>query len=241
MAKRDKRGQNKAKVGKQTGIEKYLKFPSGSFDHIPHYARDVAIRAIKKVMRRERSRLFRQGLYYIVLADLCRSTEASAVLGVEANKQRVETFILSCIEALGWSSARNYFLPVREIGDAVLILFSSFEDAYDWWGDANAAIHSRNALWCSSLKPKLRKHFSIEFKTVVHLGEVAYSDQTIPMAQAVNEVFKFEKKFGAGEFGLTEPSLRSASPLLPGIGLRPQYIGKATAPGSTPTKLYRLI
>jgi hypothetical protein len=107
-------------------IDEFLGFDAGTFDHIPHYARQDAIDAMRQVMKVERSRLFRPGLYYIVLSDLCRSTEASAILGTALNKKRVESFILRCVECLTYINPQNYFWFVREIGDAVLLLFSSF-------------------------------------------------------------------------------------------------------------------
>lgn len=51
-------------------IDEYLGFDAGTFNHIPHYARQDAIDAMRQVMKLERSRLFRPGLYYIVLSDL---------------------------------------------------------------------------------------------------------------------------------------------------------------------------
>jgi hypothetical protein len=118
-------------------IDEYLGFEAGTFNHIPHYAREEAIDAMRQVMKVERSRLFRPGLYYIVLSDLSRSTEASAILGTDLNKKRVESFILRCVECLTYINPENYFWFVREIGDAVLLLFSSFRDAYTGGGAWN--------------------------------------------------------------------------------------------------------
>src|SRR5271157_3499893 len=114
-------------------IEEYLKLQPGSFDHIPHYARESAIDAIRHVMRLERKQLFRPGLYYILLSDLCRSTEASRHIGANLNRSRIETFILTCTEALGSIDLENYAIFLREIGDAVLMLFSSFQDILSWY------------------------------------------------------------------------------------------------------------
>jgi class 3 adenylate cyclase len=213
-------------------IEKYLNLRPGSFDHIPHYARASAIDAIRSVMRLERKNIFREGLYYIVLCDLCRSSEGAAKLGQELNKDRIETFILTCIEALAHFEPRNYFLPVREIGDAVLILFASFEDALAWWREMNGNLAFRNYMWEHDIPRSLRRTFRCEAKTVVHTGEVAYSDQNIPVAQAVNEVFKIEKMFKANELGITEPVRISAAPILREHGLQPKSRGTAILPGS---------
>jgi hypothetical protein len=47
-------------------VESYLKLDPGAFDHIPHYAREAALDAIRHVMKLEKSHLFRPGLYYIL-------------------------------------------------------------------------------------------------------------------------------------------------------------------------------
>lgn len=183
-------------------------------------------------MDMERRRLFREGLYYIVLCDLCRSSEAAAKLGKDRNRDRIETFILTCIEALAQFEPRNYFLPIREIGDAVLILFSSFEDALEWWHELNRGLASRNAMWEFEIPRPLRVTFRCEAKTVIHTGEVTYSDENIPVAQAVNEVFKIEKLFKANELGITDPVRISAAPILRGHGLQAKSRGSAVLPGS---------
>jgi class 3 adenylate cyclase len=213
-------------------IEKYLGFPRGSFDHIPHYAREQALHAIKNVRDMERKRVFRPGLYYIVLSDLSRSTETSAALGHELNRRRIETFILTSIEALGCFDPRNYFLPVREVGDAVLILFSSFADVHDWWRTANQLLGGRNWMWGKQLKKNVFSKFRMEAKTIVHSGEVAYSDGSIPVARAVNEVFKVEKLFRAGELGVTDSALMSIRPILIDLDLKPRWRSTAKLPGT---------
>jgi len=53
------------------GLERYLNLPSGTLRNVPIYARKPAVDAIMKVQEMERTSLFRPGLYYIVLADLC--------------------------------------------------------------------------------------------------------------------------------------------------------------------------
>jgi class 3 adenylate cyclase len=213
-------------------IEKYLGLRPGSFDHIPHYARGSAMEAIRSVMEMERRRIFREGLYYITLCDLCRSSEAAAKLGQERNRDRVETFILACIEALAQFQPRNYFLPVREIGDAVLILFSSFGDSLEWWREMSNGLEFRNWLWEHEIPRSMRRTFRCEAKTAIHVGEVAYSDHNIPVAQAINEVFKIEKRFRANELGITEPVRISTSAILRDNNLTPRPRGKIILPGT---------
>lgn len=210
-------------MGRITGkaIDEFLGFDAGTFNHIPHYARQEAIDAMRQVMKVERSRLFRPGLYYIVLSDLCRTTEASAILGTALNKKRVESFILRCVECLTYINPQNYFWFVREIGDAVLLLFSSFEDAFTWWCRMESWIDIQNALWKMDLSAEQFKTFYIEAKTVIHAGEVAYSDNTIPVALAVNQTFKIEKLFGPSELGITHIVKTTAEPIITSLKLSP--------------------
>ena len=60
------------------GIERFLNLPVGTLRNIPVYARVAVIEAIRKVQDLEKHSLFRPGLYYIVLADLCGNTAFNA-------------------------------------------------------------------------------------------------------------------------------------------------------------------
>ncbi|XUX00742.1 MAG: hypothetical protein TUN42_01800 [Dehalogenimonas sp.] len=234
-------------MGRTSGkaIDKYLGFEPGTFDHIPHYARGEAMDAMRQVMKVERSKLFRPGLYYIVLSDLSRSTETSSILGTTLNRKRVESFILRCVECLRYIEPENYFWFVREIGDAVLLLFSSFKDAYTWWWHTESWLDTQNGLWSTELsgeKSSLKQleTFSIEAKTVIHAGEVAYSDNNIPLALAVNQTFKIEKLFGPHELGVTHMVKTAAEPVMTSLGLNPIRKNRSIIlPGSTErTPLY---
>lgn len=223
-------------------MEKYLKLKPGTFDHIPHYAREAALDAIRHVMELKERHLFRPGLYYILLSDLCRSTEASLHLGAELNRLRVETFILNCIEALGSIELKNYAMFLREIGDAVLIIFSSFRDILEWYTTMRIFLTKRNQMWSFDLAPDQYRHFKLEAKTVVHTGEVFYSDHNIPMAYAVNQVFKVEKLFKARELGVTQSTLSSILPVLKGTRFGYRKREKVVLPGDKePIDTYVLI
>ena len=214
-------------------VERYLNLNPGAFDHIPHYAREAALDAIRQVMELEKNQLFRPGLYYILLSDLCRSTEASLHLGTELNRLRVETFILNCIDALGSTELQNYAMFLREVGDAVLIIFSSFSDVLEWYMTMQMFLAKRDQM-CAfelGLGQEQYKHFKLEAKTVVHAGEVFYSDKKIPMAFAVNQVFKVEKLFKAGELGVTQTVLSSGLPILKGTFFEYKKRAKVTLPG----------
>ena len=220
-------------------VEEYLKLEPGAFDHIPHYAREASLSAILEVRALEEESLFRLGLYYIVLADLCRSTETSLSLGTKLHTRRVETFILQCVDALGNIRLSNYSLFVREIGDAVLILFSSFEDVFAWWSTMEQWIAMSNQLWSIELTDEQYRHFMIEAKTVVHAGEVAYSEKKIPLSHAVNKTFKVEKVFSSGELGCTQVAREAAAPVMKSLGLHPRKRGEILLPGERlPTSTY---
>ena len=66
-------------------VEEFLRLEPGSFDHIPHYAREAALSAIEDVRKLESQQAFRPGIYYIVLSDLSRATRTSATLGKDLN------------------------------------------------------------------------------------------------------------------------------------------------------------
>lgn len=219
------------------GVEKFLGFDPGTFDHIPHYAREEALFALRRVRDMEKRHVFRPGLYYTVLSDLCRATEASLVLGNELSKKRIETFILTCVEALGRIDTTNYHVFLREIGDAVLMLFSSFRDAYEWWHTMQSWLEGRNGMWASErdMSRAEYKHFRLEAKTIIHAGEVDYSDNNIPLAAAVNQVFKIEKNFKAYELGISQQTLSCVRPILRTLKLSPKLRGKVKLPGEIET------
>lgn len=155
------------------------------------------------------------------------------VLGNRISQKRIETFILTCIDALGHIETTNYHVFLREIGDAVLLLFSSFEDAYEWWVTMHSWLYGRNNLWISDLglSQSERKHFRLETKTIIHAGEVSYSGSNTPLSAAVNQVFKAEKTFKANELGITHHALSCAKPLLRQMRLSAHRRCEITLPG----------
>lgn len=219
--------------GTAADVDEFLGFPPGTFDHIPHYARVDALAALLHVREMEQQNVFRPGLYYAVLSDLCRATEASLVLGNDISRKRIETFILTCVDALGHIETTNYHLFLREIGDAVLLLFSSFEDAYDWWLTMNSWLNGRDGMWTMEmdLTREERKQFKLECKTIIHAGEIGYSGGNVPVSAAVKQVFKVEKMFRPHELGITHSALTCARPLLRSMRLRPALRGKVALPG----------
>jgi len=219
--------------GSAAEVDKFLGFEPGTFDHIPHYARFEALSALLHVRKMEKNHVFRPGLYYTVLSDLCRATEASLVLGNDISKKRIETFILTCVDALGHIETTNYHLFLREIGDAVLMLFSSFDDAYQWWLTMHSWLDGRDRMWGAELDLSRaeQKHFRLEAKTIIHAGEVSYSGRNIPISAAINQVFKVEKHFRENELGITHHALLCARPVLRKFKLRPTLRDSVKLPG----------
>jgi hypothetical protein len=219
--------------GTAADVDKFLGFESGTFDHIPHYARYEALDALLRVRDMEKNHVFRPGLYYIVLSDLCRATEASLVLGNDISGKRVQTFILTCVDALGHIETTNYHLFLREIGDAVLMLFSSFKDAYEWWLTMHSWLNGRDSMWRDELDLSRaeQKQFRLEAKTIIHAGEVSYSGRNIPLSAAINQVFKVEKNFKENELGITEYTLLCARPVLRELKLSQNLRASVKLPG----------
>lgn len=201
----------------------YLGISKDGLNHIPGYARRAALEAIKKVRDLEKANLFRPGLYYVVLIDLVGSTKASLHLGHELNKRRIETFIAATVEALGQISPQNYVQFVKEIGDASLFIFSSFHDLYSWWQKAeeNFEAYNQEIEHEDELEEQQLPIFRLSAKTVVHLGEVSFSEGKNPVAFAVNQVFKIEKLFTAGQLGATDAVKEAAAPNLIDLKLTP--------------------
>jgi class 3 adenylate cyclase len=162
-------------------------------------------------------------------------------LGNEISKKRVETFILTCVDALGHIDTTNYHLFLREIGDAVLLLFSSFSDVYQWWFTMNSWLSGRDNMWMAELdlSGSEQKQFRLECKTIIHAGEIDYSGGNVPVSAAVNQVFKVEKLFRPHELGITKAALTCARPSLRSCKLRPVLRGDVSLPGdSEPMGVY---
>jgi class 3 adenylate cyclase len=213
--------------------EAFLGLQPGAFAHIPSYALPGALAAIKKVKDLEEKKIFRPGLYYIALTDLTASTEASKRLGAKLNQQRIEAFVTATVEALGVIQLRSYAQFVKEIGDATLFVFSSFEDLHDWWKASQTTLIDYNDefLHSGDIEEEEWPYFELTSKSVVHLGEVAYSDGSRPVAAAVNQVFKIEKMFGPGQLGVTDAVRQAAAQLMIDRRLDVTTHGAATLPG----------
>lgn len=230
--------------------ERYLNLPPGSLRNIPIYARKPAIDAIIKVKEMAKSSLFRPGLYYIVLADLCANTAFNAKHGDRECDVRTEWFHTAAISAIGEIGLRNYVAFSKTIGDASLLVFSSFLDVVDWSNqltknlDALSDEYETRVLTEFKDKSKeeravLISDFRLRARRFAHLGEVAFKEAAEPLSLAVSQTFKIEKIFSENELGCTEPVAAAIRPKLPELGLHLIENRQVEIPGySTPTMTY---
>lgn len=205
-----------------------------TMDLIPAKAREGAAAAVQKIRELERHSQLRPGLYYIVLMDLCGSTTSLDRLGQDLGTKRIQAFVLAAIQALDKVRLRSTALPLKDAGDAMLFIFTSFADVVDWWHAAHSEFEAMSDHFLNEhaetneLTPEEADVFRIRARTVVHLGEVAFAERANPIANAVSHTFKAEKAFAAGELGCTEVVRTVIEPLIRELDLTPERRGSAT-------------
>lgn len=94
-------------------------------------------------------------------------------------------------------------------------------------------LDTQNGLSAMELTSKQFNAFFLEAKTVIHAGEVSYSDGKNPVALSINQIFKIEKLFKAGELGITNLVRTTANPIITSLGLRPRLRKTLQLPGSS--------
>lgn len=195
--------------------------PASSLELIPIYARPGAAAAMRRVQELYRATLLRPGVYYIVLVDLCGSTEALQTLGQTLGVARIQAFILATVQALQETALESVALPLKEAGDAMLFIFASFSDVTAWWHRLQSELDEMTSEYLhehgDSLTAEDCESFSMNARTVVHLGEVAFPSGGNPVALAVSETFKLEKAFAPGELGCSDAVKETAEPLFRGL------------------------
>lgn len=202
------------------GLERYLNLPTGSLRNIPIYARMPAVNAILKVKEMEGKSLFRPGLYYIVLADLCANTAFNAKYGDREGDIRTQWFHTAVIESIGEIALRNYVAFSKTIGDASLIIFSSFLDVVAWSDQLTKNLDFLSDEYCErahevSEDPEaLIDAFRLQARRLVHLGEVTYKEELDPLSLAVSQTFKIEKHFSETDLGCTQAVADVVNPKL---------------------------
>lgn len=208
----------------ESDLESYLKLPKGALANIPIYARVPAIEAIQKVRTMEATSQFRPGLYYIVLADLRGNTAFNAKYGNEAGNVRTEWFHTTVVQTIGELDLKNYVAFSKTVGDASLLIFSSFADVYSWSRKLTGNLHTMSEEYWGYLEDReddlefedMKKEvadFHLRARRLVHLGEVSYKEKIDPLSLAVSQTFKIEKEFDGDELGCTEAVHSVALPL----------------------------
>lgn len=196
---------------------------------IPIYARQPAVDAILKVREMESSSLFRPGLYYIVLADLVGNTDFNVKYGDAEGDVRTQWFHTCVIESLGQLELENYVAFSKTIGDASLLMFSSFKDVYSWSQTLDRNLASMTAEYPESLEIRGVNYdeeslddrmnaFEMKARRLVHLGEVSYKEHSDPLCLAVSQTFKIEKAFAETHLGCTKPVADAIGPKLGELG-----------------------
>jgi hypothetical protein len=226
-------------------LERYLNLPKGSLRQIPFYALRPAIDAILKVREMESKSIFRPGLYYIVLADLCENTSFNAKYGDAEGDLRTQWFHTAAIEALGDIKLENYVAFSKTIGDASLFVFSSFRDVFNWSNCFTTILGALSKEY--EYDPELTgrftnesraqiqrrvREFKLRARRLVHLGEVSYKENVDPLSLAVSQTFKIEKTFSETHLGCTEVVADAIRPKLNELGVRLQENRKIAIPGT---------
>jgi len=223
-------------------LERYLNLPKGSLRNIPIYARVPAVDAIIKVKKMEETSLFRPGLYYIVLADLCANTAFNAKYGDAEGDVRTEWFQTAAIESIGEITVQNYVAFSKTIGDAALLIFSSFKDVYEWSEKFSANLEAMTGEYPENLEirrvdydeselDQRLEDFKLRARRLVHLGEVSYKEHLDPLSLAVSQTFKIEKSFSETELGCTQAVADAIRPKLGELGLTLRENKKVNIPG----------
>lgn len=224
------------------GLERYLNLPKDALRNIPIYARKPAVDAIIKVKTMEANTLFRPGLYYIVLADLCDNTAFNAKYGDTEGDVRTEWFQTAAIQSIGELMLRNYVAFSKTIGDAALLIFSSFLDVHEWSELFTRNLEAMSDEYAENMEirgvefnedelDQRLEDFRMRARRLVHLGEVSYKEGSDPLSLAVSQTFKIEKMFSETDLGCTQPVADAIRPKLCELGLELQENRSISIPG----------
>ena len=204
--------------------EKYLKYA-------PAYAMNEAREAIVKVQELQAQGVLRRGIFYLVLVDLVGSTKYAASEGNDAASSRIRLFVTSSINAINHARLHNTGMFLKEIGDAVLLIFSHFVDVLSWASQFQIGLKAWDQMY---------PEHPFVVRTCVHIGEVSL-DGVNPLSLGVSQVFKMEKAVKGGDIVLTAPAHCVAWPSLPRAGKAFEPYGEVELDGfSSPVQLFKL-
>lgn len=151
----------------------------------------------------------RDGLYYLVLADLVGSTRFARQMGNDTSKAQLERFEFAAKQALTNCTQENSGGFIKSVGDAVLLVFQHFPDILEWH------IQFDGSLLLASLA--MHGTRGICTRILVGAGEIVFCGSDIS-GLALNELFKIEKagksKLPAGTMVLTDTARSLAEPSL---------------------------
>src|ERR1035437_9690544 len=130
--------------------------------YAPAYAQHEASEALRKVIELQSQGIIRNGIYYIVLVDLCGSTKFSDEHGNMSMNERIQYFVTYSFQALTASNLTNTAIFLKEIGDAVLFVFQHFPDILKWRDNLQKFLET------------FSKHTDpYVLRTCIHIGEVS--------------------------------------------------------------------
>jgi class 3 adenylate cyclase len=171
--------------------------------YAPGYAIKEATQAIIRVRELQSQGILRTGVYYLVLVDLVGSTKFTAKHGNNKASEGIQYFVTSSFNGLNDATLKNIGLFVKEIGDAVLFLFSHFTDVLSWLYRFRAQIRAFGSV--------VGEPYTI--RTCIHIGEVSL-DGVNPLSLAVSQTFKIEKIVKGEDVVLSYPAYVVAWPSL---------------------------
>lgn len=170
-------------------------------------------------------------MYYLVLVDLVGSTKFAAHHGNRASVERIQMFVTASFNGLNSARLKNIGLLVKEIGDAVLFVFSHFTDILSWLHQLRYALKVFGRLFS---EPYV-------IRTCIHLGEVSL-DGVNPLSLGVSQTFKMEKAVQGGDVVLTYPAYVVAWPSLARATRAFKKYGEISLDGfSTSVDLFQLM
>jgi class 3 adenylate cyclase len=186
---------------KNTAYHDLEEIQSEFLKYAPAYAQNEAREAIGKIIELQSQGLLRNGIYYITLVDLVGSTKYAAEYGNDKINQRIKILVKYSFDALTISNLTNAAIFLKEIGDAVLLIFQHFPDVLKWRSNLQEYLNIFD-------KPE-----PYQIRTCIHIGEVSL-DGINPISLAVSQTFKMEKSIEAGEIGLTDIAYHVAWPTI---------------------------
>jgi class 3 adenylate cyclase len=188
---------------------------------------------------RKRNKL-KNGVYYVVLVDLSKSTESAMHLGPSENAERIVEFVEMIKKSLAKSNSKNTAEFIKDVGDCGLLIFGNIEDILKWNSHLQALINRYNARVKRTRARREVKYRIIQTHTCIHLGEMHFVERN-PLCLAINQTFKFEKMVKPGQIGITETVANTIMPHINNKRISISTIGTSNLGSGRKQKIYRVI